>query len=137
MSVPPVFFLDRALGNKVFPDVLSVAGIAIERHADHFEQDAPDVDWIPAVAERGWYALTQDKRILKNRAEREAVIASGLGFFYLTGANSEMLAIAHNFVASRAGVLRFIERTRRPFIASVQRGRDGKAGRVEPRWPKL
>ena len=135
MSPPPVFFLDRALGNKVFPDVLVAAGLAIERHADHFAQDAPDLDWIPAVAERGWYALTQDKRILKNRVEREAVIASGLGFFYLTGANSDMLAIAHNFIASHAAVLRFISRTERPFIASVQRGKDGKAGRVEPRWP--
>lgn len=136
MTPAPVFFVDRALGNRVFPDMLTEAGIAVERHADHFAPDAPDVDWIPAVAGQGWYALTQDKRILKNRAEREAVIASGLGFFYLTGANASMHEVALNFVISHGAVLRFLTRTERPFIASLQRGRGGHAGRVDRRWPK-
>lgn len=136
MSEEPTFYLDRALGAKTFPDVLENAGIQIVRHADVFAQDARDVDWIPVVATQGWYALTQDKRIWKNQVERETVIASGLGFFYLTGANSAMGEIARNFVASHAAVLRFIARTERPFIAAVQRGQAGKPGRVEKRWPK-
>lgn len=136
MNTPPVFFLDEAMGRRTFPDVLAAAGIQIERHKDHFEQGVPDTVWIPRVAAEGWYAITQDTRIRKNQVEREAVISSGLGCFYLTGANSEMLSIAHNFVVSHPAVLRFIDRTKRPFIASVQRGKDGKAGRVEMRWPK-
>jgi hypothetical protein len=36
--VPFVFFTDRDLGQR-FPDTLKTAGIAVERHGDHFRDD--------------------------------------------------------------------------------------------------
>lgn len=137
MSGPhPVFFLDEALGRRLLPDILTSAGIRFERHVDHFEPGTPDVDWIPRVAAHGWYALTQDKRISLNPVERNAVLGTGLGVFFLTGASAGMPAVAHNFVTTYPAVERFIRRTLRPFIASVQRGSGSRPGRVEQRWPK-
>ena len=47
MSV--VFFTDRDLGNR-FPDILSSAGLRVERHRDHFKPAISDEEWLAAVA---------------------------------------------------------------------------------------
>ena len=40
-----VFFTDRDLGTR-FPEILKGAGLALERHADHFRPDCPDEEWL-------------------------------------------------------------------------------------------
>ena len=72
----PVFFTDNDLG-KTFPRMLRAAGIAVERHGDHFAPDAPDAEWLPVVAARGWYVLSNDLGIHRKRIEREIVINMG------------------------------------------------------------
>jgi uncharacterized protein with PIN domain len=57
------FFVDRALGKKYIPDMLRAAGYRVEVHDDHFDKAASDVDWVPAVASRGWIILTKDEKI--------------------------------------------------------------------------
>ncbi len=62
-SGPPVFFIDRNMGGIIadfisaFAKILREAGIQVERHDDHFEQNTPDEVWLPAVAKQGWYAV--------------------------------------------------------------------------------
>ena len=72
MSV--VYFTDRDLG-KQFPQILSAAGLKVERHADHFVHDAPDEEWLATVGAKGWIALTHNSRIRYTPNEKEAVIA--------------------------------------------------------------
>jgi hypothetical protein len=57
-----VYFTDRDLG-KIFPAVLSQAGLTVERHHDHFAPDCPDEEWLAAVGSPGWVAITHDTRI--------------------------------------------------------------------------
>jgi len=40
-----VFFTDRDLG-KQFPDILKDAGVHVERHSEHFADNAKDEDWL-------------------------------------------------------------------------------------------
>jgi PIN like domain len=61
------FFIDRCLGNKLIVETLRGAGLTVEIHDDHFGKNAPDVDWIPEIGNRGWIILTKDARIGKNR----------------------------------------------------------------------
>lgn len=56
------FFTDRDLG-KMFPAILREAGILVERHADHFDQNEKDEVWLAEVGRRGWVALTHNLRI--------------------------------------------------------------------------
>ena len=56
------FFTDRDLGHQ-FPELLSRAGIVVERHDDHFGPNTPDVTWLREVGQRGWFVLTHDQRI--------------------------------------------------------------------------
>lgn len=45
----PTFFLDKCLGNYNVAAALREAGAAVEIHADHFDQDTLDADWLPEV----------------------------------------------------------------------------------------
>jgi hypothetical protein len=68
-----VFFTDRDLGNR-FPDILSSAGLSVERHSDHFEPAGPDEKWLAVVGAKRWVAVTHDSRIRYKPNELEAVV---------------------------------------------------------------
>ena len=46
-----VYFTDRDLGKR-FPEILTAAGLTIERHADHFLPDTADEMWLEEVGKR-------------------------------------------------------------------------------------
>lgn len=69
----PVFFTDRDLGKR-FPEILSAAGLQVERHADHFAPDASDEEWLALVGSRGWVAVSHDRRIRYKPYELGAVL---------------------------------------------------------------
>lgn len=68
-----MFFIDRALGKNHVPNALINVGETVEIHDAHFNQDAFDTDWLPAVAIMGWVVLTADKKIVYRHLERLAV----------------------------------------------------------------
>ena len=130
------FFIDRDLGNKIFPDILRSAGISIERHTDHFAQDAKDPEWIPAVGERGWFVVTHDHRMRYKPFELDAIMRSGLGLFVLRG-HAPVAELAENFLNTFERIRAVALSEQRPFIAKVLRPSPvseialGKPGRVE------
>ncbi len=69
------FFIDRNLGKR-FGRTLRDAGVSVELHDDHFDERTTDVEWIPAIAARGWVAVTKDDRIRYRPLEKELVLAS-------------------------------------------------------------
>lgn len=117
MSV--VFFTDRNLG-KQFPRILKDAGIAVEHHFDHFPDTTKDEEWLAAIGQQGWYALTHDQRIRYKPNEQTAVMQAGVGLFVLVG-KAPFSELATNFVATLPKIERFIQQTPRPFIARIYR----------------
>lgn len=79
------FFADRNLGRYNFPDELRAAGIVVHVHEDHFARDAPDDQWLPEVARRGWVVLSADKHIMRNPLELDAVMLSRAVLLVLVG----------------------------------------------------
>jgi hypothetical protein len=77
-------FLDRSLGAVVVAEALREAGEAVEVHDDHFAQDAPDEEWLPEVARRGWIAVTKDNAIRRGFLQRLAVAQAGARLFVFT-----------------------------------------------------
>lgn len=80
----PVYFTDRDLG-KQFPDILRAAGLTAERHAEHFAHDTADEDWLQAIGQRGWVAITHDGRIRYKTNEREAVLRHNVSLLVIVG----------------------------------------------------
>jgi hypothetical protein len=140
------FFADRNLGTRIFPVVLRQAGDIVHLHQDHFPQGAPDVEWVPEVAKRGWPIISPDLRISQHRLEVAAVMTSGAAMFCLWGGHNMGEAQALNFLRCLPSVLRILETTERPFITKVYQPNaddptDTKTKRVEvklrlPEWER-
>jgi hypothetical protein len=117
--MPTVFFTDRNLGQK-FPDILRAAGINVERHADHFADNCPDEDWLRAIGERRWVAISHDQRIRYKPNELAAVMQHRVALLVVVG-HAPYAQLAHAFVATHARILRFIEQHQPPYIAKIYR----------------
>ena len=136
-----VLFTDRDLGTA-FPEILKRAGLAVERHRDHFSPDCPDEDWLAEVGRRKWVALTHDARIRYKPNEPAAVIRHRVRLLVIVG-KAPFLALAASFVATRGPIEAFLERAPSPVIAKVYRATPAELaenpaapGRIERWYPK-
>lgn len=112
-----VFFTDRDLG-KQFPNLLSQAGLVVEKHADHFADIAKDEEWLTEIGRRGWYAITHDQRIRYKPNEKAAVMQAGVGLFVLIG-TAPFVELARNFIINFTKIEQFIKEYQWPFIAKI------------------
>lgn len=113
------YFTDRDLGKR-FGEILKAAGLTIERHADHFADDTPDEVWLADISNRGWIALTHDRRIRYKPNERDAVMRHGVALLVIVG-DAPFPDLAHSFVATIPRIEQFLASHRAPFIAKVYR----------------
>jgi hypothetical protein len=136
-----VFFTDRDLGIS-FPAILAAAGLSVERHRDHFPPDCSDDRWLAVVGQRGWVAVTHDRRIRHKPNELAAVIDARVSLLVVVG-RAPFPELAHSFLATLPRIQSFLSRHGPPFIAKVYRpsvveiGRNPAApGRVELWYPR-
>lgn len=112
------FFTDRDLGSR-FPQILSDAGLQVEKHDDHFpERKTPDASWLSEVGRNGWFALSRDKRIRYRPNEQEASMRAGVGLFVIVGQASHQ-KLAEHFVACLPKITRFLRKHHPLFIAKI------------------
>jgi hypothetical protein len=136
-----VYFTDRDLGIR-FPEILRSAGLTVERHVDRFAPETPDEVWLQAIGERGWIALTHNRRIRYTPNERDAVMRHRVALLVIVG-TAPYPNLAHAFVATVPRIERFLARHDPPFIAKVFRPSPAKSphrtaapGRVELWYPQ-
>ena len=103
-----MFFADRNLGRR-FVEILRDAGVAIERHDDHFAQDTRDEDWIRTVASRHWVGITHDQQVRRRPNEKAAILDSSLRVI-VVASRLPFPAVAEHFVRSIPQVERFLAR---------------------------
>lgn len=137
----PVFFTDRDLG-KQFPEILRAAGLAVERHADHFAHDCPDEEWLREVGRREWIAVTHDRRIRYKPNELAAVIDHRVPLLVVVG-SVPYPQLASSFVSTVPKIERFIQEHSPPYIAKIYRASAAEVvidaaapGRIELWFPK-
>ena len=136
-----VYFTDRDLGVQ-FPQILRNAGLAVERHRDHFPHDAADEEWLTEVGRRGWVALTHNSRIRYTPNEKQAVMRHGVYLLVIIG-QAPYPDLAKSFVATQQRVERFLAQNPPPLIAKVYRAspadlanNPSAAGRIERWYPE-
>ena len=69
-----VYFTDRDLGKR-FPEILTAAGLTVERHHDLFPPDGSDEQWLEHCGTKARIGITHNKRIRYAPNERAAVMA--------------------------------------------------------------
>ena len=120
----PTLFLDRSLGRHIIADRLRREGIKVEVHDDYLPNTAPDEEWIALVGERGWVALTKDKRIRYRTAEIRSVVANAARVIVIQVNNAKGSDIAEVLVRGRRRIARFTAKREAPFVAAIYR--DGR-----------
>ena len=123
-----VFFIDRCVGKKSVAVPLREAGLNVELHDDHFQQDALDEDWLPEVGRRAWYVITRDDRIRYRQLEAAAARGAKVGMFVVVSKNLTGPQTAEVILKARHRIGRLINKHRRPFVAKVYR--DGKVDKL-------
>jgi hypothetical protein len=118
------FFVDRSLGSVDVAAALRTAGLTVEIHDDHFQQDTPDTDWLTAVGARQWVVLTKDSRIRRHPLEMEALLSSGVAAFILTASGLTGREMATAIVDAMPKIERLITKQVRPFVATISRSGD-------------
>lgn len=119
---PVILFIDRDTWSHELDAALRAAGIAFERHRDHFAGDTEDVEWIAEIGRRGWVAVTRDQRIRRRPNELAAVRAASIHLFALTSGNLSALQTAEVIQRAWPAIQRQVASTRPPAIWSVTRG---------------
>ncbi len=127
-----IFFTDRDLG-ALFPRIVSEAGLRVEKHDDHFaDNHTSDDTWLRMVGQRGWLAISKDKRIRYRQNERDAVMEAGVGLFLVVGRACHR-ALAENFVACIHKIQNFLNKHDPPSIAKVYQPPPSKQKRLGSR----
>jgi hypothetical protein len=115
------FFLDHQIGRYIVAERLRAAGATVEVHLDHFAGDAPDTEWIPEVARRGWVLITKDKNIRRNPLERAAYEQAGLRGFVATGGDLSGKDLGEILVRCLDGMSRRAHNRTGPLLFAISR----------------
>ncbi len=121
-----VIFLDENhCRNPHLIGALEGAGVAYERHLDHFAVGAEDVLWLPEIARRNWILLTSDARIRRksrvNYLELEAVRANSLRMFYFSRNDSPGVKMGESLLRAIPRMRKLCETQLPPFTASINK----------------
>lgn len=136
-----VYFTDRDLGKR-FPDILTAAGLAVEKHHDLFPPDGSDEQWLEHCGTNGRIALSHNQRIRYTPNELAAVLRHGVALVIVSG-KVPLPDLAQNFVMSLARIEAFLDLHEPPYIAKLYRPsaaelkrRPGMQGSISLWYPK-
>lgn len=115
-----ILFFDRDVGSGV-PQALRLVDYCEVHWADLVYQHRPDrsahvadIEWLELAGQRGWLAISENKRILRRESERAAIIRYQVGIVLLDAAterSEDVLA----FMLRRKRWLQDIDTEARPF----------------------
>ena len=114
-----VYFTDRDLGKR-FPEILTTAGLTVERHHDLFPPDGPDEQWLEHCGRNGRIALTHNERIRYTPNELAAVVEHRVALLVVVG-KVPLAQLAENLVNTVSRIEEFLDSHHPPYIAKVYR----------------
>ena len=101
------------------PAELAVAGYDIRPWYEHFA-GRDDVEWLPAIGDRGWVLLTKDNDIRRRPLEIEAILNARVRAFVLTATELRREEQAAIFLTAMPKIHRICRRVG-PFIFNITR----------------
>ena len=119
-----VIFLDECIGGHEIARQLRARGhdVRIPDEPGSISQGLADTEWTRHIANRGWVAVTRDKRIQNRAAEKLAVAQARLALFVLRASGAIGGAeIVDMIDRATPHMARFLETHKPPFIAGVYR----------------
>jgi hypothetical protein len=97
-------------------------GLNVEVQADHFPDDAGDVDILALCGVNGWVYVAQDFEVRRNPAELAALQAAGVHAIFLHGRQQRAEYAIANFRAAVRRILKLFEEAEGPIHLAVMAG---------------
>jgi hypothetical protein len=120
-------FLDRTHG-KAMAAMLRRVGIDVRTiyqvYPKKKHQTVKDPQWIAKCGEKGWFAVSGDKRIEKNVENKQAVIDAKCKVFLLTDTNSLPEEWASAIILGREKISNVVRKNPGPFFATISKRSD-------------
>jgi len=117
-----ILFFDRSVGTaipKSLREYLKPPGVSIEYHQLHFDQAAPDDEWLPEIGKWDWLVIGQDHSYHQKSPELAAIKHHGIGAFYLWGAEATRWETMRCFAKAYDKILEAATKNPRPFVFRV------------------
>jgi predicted nuclease of predicted toxin-antitoxin system len=102
--------------------VLRAAGLNVEVHDDHLEQDAEDPEWLKLAGKNNWIVITRDERIRYRRAEMQILRRANVCAFVLVArGNLRAEALAEILIKALPRIREAVGSNKPPFVAKIWR----------------
>jgi len=99
--------------------LLENAGFVVKVHDNHFRPDEADNVWLASCGQKGWIAITPDKRILKDPQSMSAIGANKGRVFFLPKNNKNPQVWAPILISCWEQIHRTLSTRKPPFIANI------------------
>lgn len=121
------FFLDRALGKRFIVQALSKHNpeIKVKVLDDYFESNVVDEEWLRFVGQKGWIAITKDKRIRYRTPALEIIREEKVKLFIFTKGNLTGQQMGEILIKAIPKIKTFLAKYKPPFIVTMT-----KAGKL-------
>lgn len=114
-----IFLFDENLSINI-AKALQMLGKPIQHLFEILPRSTQDEVLFRELSQRGWFLLTQDKKIKRNRHQREALKQAGVGAFIFTGkANKSPDQMTIKKLQHLDEIEHLANRTPRPFIFGI------------------
>jgi len=127
LKLDSTLFLDRTHG-KAMATLLRRVGLKVKTiyqvYPKNRHQSIKDPQWIAKCGERGWVAISGDKRIARNVENKKAVVDAKCKLFLLTDTNSLPEEWASAIILGREKMSNVIHKNRGPFFATIAKRSD-------------
>jgi predicted nuclease of predicted toxin-antitoxin system len=114
------FFFDNDIGRPI-ADGLKRFGEDVCHLQDHFREDVTDIEYLEYIGKQGWFLITHDKNIRKNKAERTALKKHRVGAFFLGGKSMSIWQRVKQVVTAWEQIKQKAQSEKRPFAFVVSR----------------
>lgn len=133
-----VLFTDEDTGchqDNLLPSILIDAGLTVECFEKHFERGIEDKEWLSFCGNKGWIAVTKDKRIRLQDASTVSLVESNTRVLTLIG-DWPHKELTINLANSIYVLERIVKREKPPCILKLHMAASaaretGRSGKIE------
>lgn len=113
-----MFMFDNNLAPSL-AQALAILGEEACHLQDEFAADCADKEWLAEIGDRGWFLVTRDRNILKNKAEQAALRRHNVGAFFLSGKGLSRWDLVQQVIRNWPRILELADSTHRPFAILI------------------
>jgi hypothetical protein len=124
----PTFYIDESIASKILIQALRNAGEIVQCVGEVLPKGITDDVWLRMCGEKGWVALTRDRKIRYRKIEKEALLEFEVGAFTLSAGQATGQQTADRILSLLPSIKQHILVEPRPFLFTF--GLDGPIAKV-------